>query len=453
MDVTKLRSAYAEKMAEAKGLADQWRGKEAEMPQTDADKLAGVLGQADELKARLDLAQRMAEGEAFLSEPGEPKVANVDWRKAGPEEGEAAIDAKAWREVQIETPLGRKAMRYHIPLAVQKKGYGGAFENYLRKGFSELGSTDRKTLSEGVDSAGGFLVPEDFHAELLKKLATQAVIRSLARVVTTSRDLAKWPKVNYTTDDKYTSGVRLTWTGEIPASSTVHRVTDPVFGQIAIPVHTAMASMPITNDMIEDAAFDVLGTASDLLAEAYALGEDDVFITGNGVAKPMGILAQVGTDGPAAIKSGTDGALTTSGDAHEGKRIYDLFYGLPSQYRRRAAWVMNSGTLKAVENLVDTNDRPLVGSLTNISLAVGQPDVMRGRPIYVDEFMPDIAADAYPIIFGDLSGYIVLDRVGFSVQRLSELYAETNLTLLLARRRVGGYLAEPYRVKVMQTGD
>ena len=132
---------------------------------------------------------------------------------------------------------------------------------------------------------------------------------------------------------------------------------------------------------------------------------------------------------------------------------YDLYYALPAQYRRRAAWVMNSGTLKAVENLVDTNDRPLVGSLTNISLAVGQPDVMRGRPIVVDEFVPDVAADAYPIVFGDLSGYIVLDRVGFSVQRLSELYAETNITLLLARKRIGGYLAEPYRVKVMKTGD
>jgi HK97 family phage major capsid protein len=49
-----------------------------------------------------------------------------------------------------------------------------------------------------------------------------------------------------------------------------------------------------------------------------------------------------------------------------------------------------------------------------------------------------------------MSGYIVLDRVGFSVQRLSELYAETNITILLARKRVGGQLAEPYRVKVLK---
>ena len=64
--------------------------------------------------------------------------------------------------------------------------------------------------------------------------------------------------------------------------------------------------------------------------------------------------------------------------------------------------------------------------------------------------MPDIATDAYAGIFGDLQGYFVVDRVGTSIQRLSELYAETDVTLLLARKRVGGYAVEPYRMKVLK---
>jgi len=64
--------------------------------------------------------------------------------------------------------------------------------------------------------------------------------------------------------------------------------------------------------------------------------------------------------------------------------------------------------------------------------------------------MPDIAQDDYPIIFGDLSGYIIVDRVALSVQRLDEIYAEQNIVLLLGRKRVGGYCAEPYRIKVMK---
>jgi HK97 family phage major capsid protein len=231
----------------------------------------------------------------------------------------------------------------------------------------------------------------------------------------------------------------------------VHRVTDPVFGKITIPVHTAMASMPIVNSMLEDSAFDVMGIANELIGEAYALGEDNVFINGTGVAQPLGILAEVDTNGPASVKSGTSSVLTTTGDAWTGLRINNIFYALPAQYRGRAAWLYNSTTAALVDNLVDTNKRPLVqdlyGGLTN-----GPISQIKGRPVYVDEFVPTPAASSNSVIWGDLSGYIIVDRVGLSIQRLSEIYAETDITLLLARKRVGGYLAEAYRVKVLQLG-
>ena len=100
----------------------------------------------------------------------------------------------------------------------------------------KIGPTDRKTLTEGTDGAGGFIIPPDFQAEIIRKTLTLTQIRANAMVIQTSRDVAQWPKVSYTTDDKYTSGVRLTWPGESPASATVHRVTDPVFGLYSIPV-------------------------------------------------------------------------------------------------------------------------------------------------------------------------------------------------------------------------
>lgn len=449
LDKNTLVAQYKAKLDEAKALAEQH--KETMAPEI-ATKIDGILGEADQIKAKIDLAERMSQGDAFLNEPAGTQAAHVGWREAGPTEGNVEVDAKNWREVEVKTPFGSKSFRFHLPLAVQKAGYAGAFEGYLRKGFSDLGPQDRKTLTEGTDTAGGFLVPADYHTELIKKIATMATIRGLARVVQTSRDVAQWPRIVYTTDDKYTSGVRLTWTGEIPSSSTVHRVTEPVFGLIDIPVHTAMASMPISNNLIEDSAFDVAGVSSDLLAEAFALGENDAFINGSGVGRPMGFLTQVGVAnvGPAASVSGANNAITTSGDAHSGLRLIDLYYTLPAQYRKRATWLMNSTGAKAVDNLVDAQDRPIVHALTQASLENGEITTIKGRPVMIDEFMPDISTDAYPIAFGDFKGYIVLDRVGFSVQRLTELYAETNITLLLARKRVGGQLVEPYKMKVLK---
>jgi len=414
-----------------------------DVPKEIADKITAHLGKFDEYKAQMELAKHSAEAEHYMDEPAGTKAAHLGWRDAAPGEGEAPVDPAAYRQVEVETPFGKKAIRFHVPLAVQAEGYASAFEAYLRKSISDLGPRDRKTLTEGVDTAGGFLVPEDYQTELIKKIAAMTAIRPNARVVGTSRDMASWPRVKYTTDDKYTSGVRLTWTGESPASSTAHRVTDPVFGIIKVPVHTAMASMPISNDFIEDAVFDVVGLSSDLLAEAFGLGEDDVFVNGTGVSQPMGILTQVDGDGPASVVSGAAAALTADG-------LLDLFFAVPAQYRRTGKFVLNSGAQKAIEKLKDSQGRYIISALISGSLATPLFDSIKGKPILVDEFMPDVAAGAYPMLFGDLSGYLVLDRVGFSIQKLTELYAETNITLLLARKRVGGYCAEPYRMKIQK---
>ncbi len=453
MDIEQLKKDMAAALAAARALADQWKGKEAEMPKDISDQINGHLARYDELKAKLDLAERMQAGEEHMKQSAGTKAAHLGWRQAGPDEGMAAVDPQGWREFTVKTwevdprsgivaEVERK-QRFHVPVIVERKDYGVAVEAYLRRGVDRMGPNDRKTLSEGIDSAGGYLAPEDFHIELIKKLATLATIRANARVVQTSRDVASWPKIVYTTDDKYTSGVRLTWTGENPASSTAHRVTDPVFGLYKVPVHTAMASLPLTNDLLEDAAFDVMGIGTDLMSEAFTLGENDAFINGSGVTRPMGILTQVDGDGPASVVSGTASTLLADG-------LIDLVYALPAQYERNAKWLMAKSTEKVIRKLKDADNNYLWPIWPQQGGFAPAPRELLGFPVLKDEAMPAIAANAYPIIFGDLTGYLVLDRVAFTIQRLEELYAETNITLLLAKKRVGGLTVEPWRLKVQK---
>ncbi len=449
-----LRRQYREKFELAKAKAKEWDGKN--IPEAVATEIDTILGSADELKAKIMLGERLAAGEEYLDQPTGPSAAVLGWRDSGPTEGMADFDPQSWHEIKVGTieidPVYKiavpatKQIRFHVPEAVLVKGYASAFEAYCRRGKNALGPSDLKTLTEATDSAGGFLVPEDYHVELIRKMAAIATIRANARVVSVSRDIAKWPKVVYNTDDIYTSGVRLTWTGESPSSSTAHRVTDPVFGIHSVPVHTCMASMPLSNDLLEDAAFDVTGVSSDMLAEAFALGENDAFINGNGAGKPLGILAQVddaGYNGPRSVRSGTAATLTADG-------VIDLVYALPAQYERNAKHYMAKSTEKVIRKLKDKDDQylwPIVGSAGNLGVA---PRELLGFPVVREEFVPTIASNAYVDIFGDLTGYLVVDRVGFSIQRLSEIYAETNITLLLARKRVGGQVVEPWRIKVQK---
>lgn len=398
--------------------------------QMDVEEYKNLVEQAQTLREQQELKQQVQEIRTWASKP---KGTPLHWE----ETTEIPQDSDSWLEID-----GKK---YFLPVGIQRKGYDSAFESYIRKGIDQVGPQDVKTLQSGLDPAGGFLVPTDWIATLIKKVAAQSVIRSRARVQTTSRDTATFPVLPYESDDIYTSGVRLTWSGELPASSTVHRVsgTESMFSSVRIDVHTAMASVPVGNDLLEDSAVDLPGLVSDLLSEAFALGEDHAFLTGNGVKRPRGLLTEVSEGVITSVNSGNASNVTADG-------LINLFFALPMQYRRNAVWVLSSLTQRDIEKLKDSSNRYLVSSLMSGSLASPETDMLRGKPILVDEFMPEVASNAYPILFGDLSGYTIMDRVGLSIQRLSEIYAESNMTVFLARKRVGGMTLQPWRFRAMK---
>lgn len=450
-NINLLRENAKKALDKANALVAEMQGDPAK--QTDA-KLAEVKAAQDEFD-RLDALHKAAvqiesKGRDYVESGGMFRGSFGGFSPADEKAGDAETDAKGWREVEIDTHYGKQAIRYFVPLSVEKagKGHKHAFEAFARRGTAALGPNDRKALNETTDADGGYLVSEQVQREIIKKVATLVYMRQLARVVTTSTSSVVWPKVDYTSDNKYTSPARMTWTGETPASSTAHRVTQPTFGELGIPIYTAMASLPISMNLIEDSAFDVIGVATEMLAEAFALGENDTFINGNGTSKPSGVLLNAGTTGIPLTVSGTSAALTTTGDAHEGARLVNAYYATPSQYRgREAAWLMNSATLNAIDNMVDAQKRPLVRELTSASLGSAEPNTLKGKAIYTDEFMPDVAANAVPVVFGHFKGYAIVDRVGIGVRRLEENYAEVNMALLLARKRVGGALIEPWRLR------
>ena len=156
----------------------------------------------------------------------------------------------------------------------------------------------------------------------------------------------------------------------------------------------------------------------------------------------MGLLTLVDGDGPASVNSGTAATLTADG-------LLNLAYAVPSQYEQNKKWYWSQATELVVRKLKDTSNRYL-WPVYNDSAFAAAPRQLEGYPIVKDEFLPAIAAGAYSIAFGDMRGYLIADRVGLSIQRLDELYAETNITLLLARQRVGGQVVEPWRIKVQK---
>ena len=158
----------------------------------------------------------------------------------------------------------------------------------------------------------------------------------------------------------------------------------------------------------------------------------------DGSGKATGIFAATG-----GAQTGVTAASSTAITADE---LIDLFYSLKSPYRRKAVWVMNDSTFKAIRKLKDNQGQ----YLWQPSLTAGTPDTILNRPVYTSGFMPTLATGNKTILFGDLGYYWVADREGRSFKRLNELYAPTGQVGFLTSQRVDGKLILPEAVKVLQ---
>jgi len=323
--------------------------------------------------------------------------------------------------------------------------YKSAYRSFLRGGDRGMKTEELKVLQEGADTAGGYLVPDEILARLIAKEPAPTSVAARVTRMQTGRDALVIPRQTYATDNIYTSAMRVTWTGEIPATATTHRVTEPTFGQARIPIYTAMMSLPVSRDMIEDAMFPIISWCTQKFGETIDLLMDNMVINGTGAGQPSGILRNPnGTDEPATVASGAAATVTADG-------LLSLAYALNEQYDQNAAFVMNkTNVAQAVAKLKDGDGRYIWGAGTQDS-GLNVPAVRRdllGYPVALNALMPNVGVGTYPIIFGDLRGYYLVTRVAMSIETLRELYAETNQILLLGRVRFGGMVVEPWRMKI-----
>lgn len=304
----------------------------------------------------------------------------------------------------------------------------------------------KANMIEGSDELGGFVVPEDFRDGLIERLPGMTVVRSRANVITTSRDVLTMARVTGGTS-RYPGAVRVSWVDEEPTATEA--ATNATFGQLRVSIFTTMAHTQLSKNLLEDAMMDVGAYLGREMTAAFAIDEDEQFLVGNGAGKPQGILngatANVGPHNSdiTVVNSGSAAALTGDG-------VKKLPFAIAAQYRSGSAvFIMNKANLQAVSILKDGQGRYLLGD--ERLQAVGVPTQILGYGVAESEAMPDVAANVHTIIFGDLAGYMVADRVGMSIQRYDDsTTAKGNAVVFVARRRVGGQVTEGWRLAVQK---
>ena len=321
----------------------------------------------------------------------------------------------------VNTPITSKPENTKME---EKKGrasdaYKKAFWNGMRSKYASVSNV----LSEGTDSEGGYLVPDEYENTLVQALEGENVIRGRSHVITTSNGTHKIPVV--------ASKGEASWIDENGA----YPEDDDTFAQVNIDAHKIGTIIKVSEELLNDSAFNLESYFAQEFGRRIGTKEEEAFINGNGSSKPTGILA-----------SAEVGVTTASDKAITADELIDLFYSLKGVYRRNAVWVLNDTTVKAIRKLKDNNGQ----YIWQPALKDGDHDTLLGRPILTTGAMPEIVADAKPVIFGDLSYYWIGDRQGVTFKRLNERYADMGQVGFLASKRVDGKLVLPEAIKVLK---
>jgi HK97 family phage major capsid protein len=297
-----------------------------------------------------------------------------------------------------------------------------------------------KALNTAVNAEGGYLVDPQTAEAIQGVLRGSSSLRSVANVV----------NVEATTFDVLIdqTDVGAGWATETAASV---ETDTPQIERISIPLHELSALPKASQRLLDDTAFDIEGWLAERIADKFSRAEAMAFIAGDGIDKPTGFLTHPTVD-DATWSWGNLGYVITgaAGDfdaTNPADAVVDLVYSLGARYRANANFVMNSKTAGAVRKMKDADGR----FLWSDGLAAGEPARLMGYPVLIAEDMPDIAADAMAIAFGNFdAGYTIAERPELRVLR--DPFSAKPHVLFYATKRVGGDVSDFSAIKLLKFG-
>jgi HK97 family phage major capsid protein len=378
--------------------------------------------------ARLDEIEKKASADALLEE----KVARID----------QAVSSAQARLDRVASENRRPELGSHpaTPSWSPSPDGGGtaetkaAFDGYLRAG----AVLELKAGLSTAPTSGGYVVPEQTERAIERRLMAGSPMREIATVRTVAAGVFRKPVS--------IAGVGSGWVAETAARPQ----TDPAtLALLEFPSADLYACPAATQTLLDDALVDLDEWLAAEVEDAFAAQETEAFVNGDGTNKPRGFLdydivaeADQGWGEIGYVASGAVGAFATTGPTD---RLIDLVYAPKAQYRPNARFVMNRRTVSTVRKFKDADGN----FIWQPAQRAGETASLLGYPLTEIETMPDVAANATAIAFGDFRrGYLIVDRAGVRVLR--DPYSAKPYVLFYTTRRVGGGVQDFDAIKVMK---
>jgi HK97 family phage major capsid protein len=237
-------------------------------------------------------------------------------------------------------------------------------------------------------------------------------------------------------------------TAATAAQAGVLATSDPTFSQVTLGAQKFGVLLQVARELIDDSGVDLLGYLA--MQAGRAIG--NLFGTslvngGSGISGGLIPQSSVGVTG--GLASAVSGAGAAQGGAVYASLV-DLEYSVIAPYRqsRSCYWLAADKTIGSFRKLVDTNNRPV----WEPSAVLGSPDLLLGKPIVADPFMPAVASNALSIAFGDFSQYFIRMVGGVRFERSDDFAFGTDLVTFRAILRGDGNLVDTSAIKLFKGG-
>ncbi|MFJ5967892.1 phage major capsid protein [Streptomyces sp. NPDC093060] len=286
----------------------------------------------------------------------------------------------------------------------------------------------QNSFGSTVPSDGGFLIPENLRAELLRVALEMAVVRSRARVVPMESLSVPYPMLDSTSNSSSVyGGVTGYWTEEGGTLTD----SSPTFGRINLIAKKLTLYSEIPNELFQDSIISLQQFMSESYPEALAWFEDVAFTSGNGVGQPLGYL-----NAPAAVSVAKESGQTAGTIVWE--NIVKAYSRMLPSSMARAVWVANNDTFPELATMalsVGTG-----GSAVWIGDGGGEaapPMRILGRPVIFTEKVSSVGT-AGDINLVDFGYYLIGDRQAMQASTSTEFRFNTDKTAMRVIERVDG---------------
>lgn len=297
--------------------------------------------------------------------------------------------------------------------------YRQSFLGYLRGDRQQLG------LQVSKDNKGGYLAPPQFVAQLITFLDNDVFMRQLANVLPPMPSAVNIGVPTWEADPGDAD-----WTAEVPAADLDEDDTASLGRRDFMP-QLLTKVLKVSNKLLRTSVIDPEGLLIQRLGYKFSVTEEQAFLTGSGAGRPLGVFT-ASDDGIPTSRDKTCASQTT----FTADELIDTLYLLKGAYQRNATWLFHRDALKIIRKLKDGQGQ----YLWQPGLPGGQPATILDRPLVMSEYAPNtFTTGLYAGMVGDFkAGYWIADSLEMEVQRLVELGALRNQTILIARKETDG---------------